>query len=75
MITSITINLPKKMPLAMQVSETGRRIREWLEVSGSAFNDVGDKLQFTGWKLQKGEYLYHYSIIEGKGLTAGTLNT
>ena len=71
---SITINLPKKMSLVRRISETGNRVRDWLQTFAVAFNDERDKLQLTKWELKNGEYFYHYAVIKGKVLSAGKVN-
>ena len=71
---SITINLPKKMSLVRRISETGSRVRDWLQTFTVAFNDERDKLQLTKWELKNGEYFYHYAVIKGKVLSAGKVN-
>jgi len=71
---SITINLPKRMSLVRRISETGSRVRDWLQTLTVAFNDERDKLQLTKWELKNGEYSYHYAVIKGKVLSAGKVN-
>jgi hypothetical protein len=74
MIESTIINLPKKMPLAMRISETGRQVRDWLQTVGKGFNDEKDKLQLTKWELKNDEFNYHYSLIKGKPLSASKVS-
>lgn len=74
MMETITITLPKKMPIANRIFETGSRLRDWLQDLHVFFNDERDKLQLTKWELKNTEYHYHYFIIRAKTLSAGKVN-
>ena len=67
---SITITVPQKMPLAMRISETSGRVREWLQTLVVESNEEENKLQLKKWELQNGEFHYQYSIIRKKKLSA-----
>ena len=72
---NITITLPKKMPIARRISETGTRLRDWVQCLPGRFNDERDKLQFAKWEFKNAEYHYHYFIVRAKTLSAGKMNT
>ena len=71
---SITIPLPRTMPLVTRISETSRRIKEWLQSLAEGFNDEKDKLQLKKWELDHREFRYYYSIISRKELSASDVN-
>jgi hypothetical protein len=71
---SITIPLPRTMPLVTRISETSRRIKEWLQSLASGYNDENDKLQLKKWELDHKEFRYYYSIISRKELSASDVN-
>ena len=72
---SITIPLPRTMPLVTRISETSRRIKEWLQSLAEGFNDEKDKLQLKKWELDHREFRYYYSIISRKELSASDVNS
>ena len=57
---SLTINLPKSMPLGNRVAEARRQISEWLESLDKSFNHKTLRLK----KIEESdkEYIYHYEI-------------
>ena len=67
---SITISLPKKMPLPVRISETGTRLRDWLQSLGFKFSDERYRLQLTGWDLTDHEFHYHFTILKGESSAA-----
>ncbi len=72
---SLTIALPKNMPLARRISETSRRINEWLNSFEVKFDDEKDKLHLNKMEIKNQEYRYSYSIISRKGLSVGAVNS
>jgi len=72
---SLTITLPKNMPLIRRISEISRRINEWLNSFDVAFNNEKDKLHLKKIQIKSKEYLYIYSIISRKGLSVGAVNS
>ncbi len=75
MMETITITLPKKMPIARRITETGNRLRDWIRGPDVLFNDERDKLQFAKWELKNAQYHYQYSVVRAKTLSAGKMNT
>ncbi|MFC1580131.1 hypothetical protein ACFL4N_04400 [Thermodesulfobacteriota bacterium] len=71
---TITITLPKKMPIGSRILETGRQLRAWAQDFHVLFNDEKDKLQFAKWEYKNAEYHYHYFIVRSKTLSAGKVN-
>ena len=69
---SITITLPRKMHLSVRISETGMRIRDWLQAIGGKFSNEKYRLRLTGWDLKNNEYHYHFTLIYGESSAAGT---
>ena len=57
---SLTINLPKSMPLGNKLAEVSRQISEWLESLEKPFNHKTLRLK----KIDKSDkdYIYHYEI-------------
>jgi hypothetical protein len=57
---SLTINLPKSMPLGNRVAEASRQISEWLESLDKSFNHKALRLK----KIEETDkdYFYHYEI-------------
>ena len=74
MMETITITLPKKMPIASRIFETGRRLRDWIQDLHVFFNDEKDKLQLAKWEFKNAEYHYHYFVVRSKTLSAGKVN-
>ena len=72
---SLTIALPKNMPLARRISETSRQINEWLNSFEVKFDGDKDKLHFNKMEIKNQEYRYSYSIISRKGLSVGAVNS
>ena len=72
---TITITLSRKMPITRRVSETGNRLREWVQDLHVRFNAERDKLQLEKWEMKNAQYHYHYLILRGKELSAGKVNT
>ncbi len=70
----LTVTLPKKMPLAMRISDASRQIKEWLKTADITLNNERDKLQMTKWEIKNREYHYHYSIIEGNVSSASQVS-
>ena len=60
---SLTINLPKSMPLGNKLAEVSRQISEWLESLEKTFNHKTLRLK----KIEESDkdYIYHYEI-QGK---------
>jgi len=71
----LTVTLPKKIPLAMRISDASRQIKEWLKTADIALNNERDKLQLTKWELKNREYHYHYSIIKGRASSASQVSS
>ena len=74
MTESITITLPKKMPLAQRISEAASQIKKWLQVLEVAFNSERDKLHLRKSDLRNNEYRYRYAVVRGKASSAGKMN-
>jgi len=57
---SLSINLPKSMPLGNRVAEVSRQISEWLESLVKPFNHKTLRLK----KIEESDkdYIYHYEI-------------
>jgi hypothetical protein len=72
---SIIINLSKNMPLGRRISETSKRITEWLQSLGVVLNVEKDKLQLRKWEIDNEEYRYHYSIISRKELSVSAVSS
>jgi len=72
---SLTVTLPKKMPLVRRISETSRQINEWLNSFEVQFNDEKEKLHLKTMEIKNQEYHYSYSIISRKGLSVGAVNS
>ena len=71
----LVVTLPKKMPLAMRISNASDQIREWFQIIDGAFNHERDKLQLTKWELKNNEYHYLYSIIKWKASSASQVSS
>jgi hypothetical protein len=72
---SLTIALPKNMPLVRRISETSKKINEWLHSFEVKFDDEKDKLHLKKMEIKNQEYRYSYSIISRKGLSVGAVNS
>ena len=72
---SLTITLPKKMPLTKRISETSARLVGWLQTLGVELNDEKSKLQLEKWELKNGEYSHHYSFSKNKPSSVGEINS
>ena len=72
---SLTVALPKDMPLARRISETSKRINEWLNSFDVKFDSEKDKLHLNKMEVKRHEYRYSYSIISRKGLSVGAVNS
>ncbi len=70
----LVVTLPKKMPLAMRISEASRQIKEWLKTADITLNNESNKLQMAKWEIKNREHHYHYSIIEGKVSSASQVS-
>ncbi|HDI79268.1 MAG TPA: hypothetical protein ENF54_06490 [Desulfobacteraceae bacterium] len=75
MTESIVINLPKDMPLKERVAEVSRRLNEWLNSFDKPFKDGADKLQLVKCQQSEEEFLYQYSIISRKELSASDVKS
>ncbi len=71
---SITITLPRKMPLINRISEASRQIAEWLQTLNVPFKTEKYKLLLVKYELNAREFRYHYSIINHQGLSASDVN-
>ena len=67
---SITISLPKDMPLRNRISEASKRLSEWLGSLGRTIEKMDDRLQLTQYKMTGSEHAYQYSIVNRKALSA-----
>lgn len=72
---SLTIALPKNMPLGRRISETSKKINEWLNSFEVQFDDERDKLHLKKMEIKNQEYRYSYSIISRKGLSVGSVKS
>ena len=71
----LAVTLPKKMPLAMRISDASRQIKEWLKTADIALNNERHKLQLTKWEIKNRDYHYHYSITESKASSASQVSS
>lgn len=71
---SITITMPKDMPLGNRILEASRRLSEWLGSLGKSIEKMDDRLQLTQYKMTGSEYAYQYSIINRRALSAADAN-
>jgi hypothetical protein len=62
---SKTIAVSKKASLASRISETGKRVRNWLNVLEVPFDHAIDKLQLKKCELVHDHCVYHYGIVRG----------
>jgi hypothetical protein len=60
---SITVTLPKKMPLSKRILEASKQISDWLDSLGAQLNDKKERLQLTKCEIKDDEFCYHYSIV------------
>ena len=67
---SLTINLPRQMPVVKRISEVSNRISEWLQTQDRQFKSDKERLQLAEYERNDEEYIYHYSITARKGLSA-----
>ncbi len=65
MSESKTINLPKKLSLAVQISEAKQIISEWTKSLNVPFNEKRDAIQLEKCERSRKEYCYHYVIARG----------
>ena len=72
---SLTVALPINMPLVRRISETSRRINEWLHSFEVKFDDEKDKLYLKKMEIKNQEYRYSYSISSRKGLSVSAVNS
>jgi hypothetical protein len=63
-----TIGVSKKAPLVSRISETGRRVRDWLNVLEVPFDHAMDKLQLKKCEVVHDHCVYHYGIVRGTPL-------
>jgi hypothetical protein len=62
MAESITITLPKTMPLTKRVSEVNLQLSEWIESLEPPFNVEKDTFQLRKFDQNENEYSYQYII-------------
>lgn len=62
MAESITINLPKTMPLTKRVSEVNQRLSEWIVSLDTPFNVEKDTFQLRKCARNEKEFSYQYII-------------
>ena len=72
---SLTVALPRDMPLVRRISETSRKINEWLNSFEVKFDSEKDKLHLNKMEVKRQEYRYSYAIISRKGLSVGAVNS
>lgn len=59
---SITITLPKAMPMDERILGASKRISEWLESLEKPFNIKKDELLLTRYEQSDKDYSYRYII-------------
>lgn len=62
MAESITITLPKTMPLTKRVTEVNLQLSEWIESLETPFNVEKDTFQLRKCDRNENEYSYQYII-------------
>ena len=62
---SKTIAVFKRAGLASRISETGKRVRNWLNVLEVPFDHAIDKLKLKKCELVHDHCVYHYGILRG----------
>jgi hypothetical protein len=65
MAESITISVPKRMPITERISELGRQLSDWLHSLNEPLNFWRDKLELTKCEAKGSEYIYQYAIRRG----------
>jgi len=66
MSESTIISIPKKLPLAEQISNVKKKISRWTD---SPFDDKTDAVQLTKFDKNKKEFLYQYIIIRDRKIS------
>lgn len=69
MAESITITLPKTMPLTKRVSEVNLQLSEWIETLETPFNIEKDTFQLRKFDQNESEYSYQYIINRDTRIT------
>ena len=65
MAESITISVPKSMPITERISELGRQLSDWLNSLNEPLHFWRDKLELTKCEANGGEHIYQYAIRRG----------
>lgn len=70
---SITVTLPKAMPMGERILGASKRISEWLESLEKPFNIEKDELLLTRYEQSDEDYIYHYIINRSMKNSPGCL--
>ena len=69
MYESTIISIPKKLPLAEQISNVKKKISRWTDSLDKPFDDKTDAVQLTKFDKNKKEFLYQYIIIRDRKIS------
>ncbi|MBW1702289.1 MAG: hypothetical protein JRJ11_04435 [Deltaproteobacteria bacterium] len=69
MSESTIISIPKKLPLAEQISNVKKKISRWTDSLDKPFDDKTDAVQLTKFDKNKKEFLYQYIIIRDRKIS------
>ena len=74
MMETITIRLPRKMPLSHQLSEVKRQLSAWLESIEEPFDVEKNRLKLAQFEINAKEYFYSYAVISREDISASRAN-
>jgi hypothetical protein len=67
MVKRKTFIVPGTIPISRRVSEVGGQIRDWIRSLDAPDRHNAHGLRSKGWDRKRGEYHYHYEILENAG--------
>jgi hypothetical protein len=69
MSESTIISIPKKLPLAEQISNVKKKISRWTDSLDKPFDNKTDAVQLTKFDKNKKEFLYQYIIVRDRKIS------
>jgi hypothetical protein len=67
MVKRKTFTVPGTIPISRRVSEVGGQIRDWIRSLDAPDRHNAHGLRSKGFDRKRGEYHYHYEILEDAG--------